>query len=89
MAPNAQVEKTAIQTKRIAQVGPQQRRHDDRDGDQHPAHGGRAGFFLVGLRAFFADVLADLKFAQAVDDQRPDDQASEQAPSGWQRRCGT
>ena len=45
----------------IAQIGPQQRGHNDRDDDQQAAHGGRAGFFLVSFRAFFADVLADLE----------------------------
>ena len=69
------VANTAIQTKRIAQVGPEQRRHQDGDGNQQAAHGRRAGLFLVRLRAFFADVLADLKFAQTLDDDGPDDQS--------------
>ena len=35
--------------------------------DQHAAHGRRTGLFLVRLRAFLADVLADLKFAQLLE----------------------
>ena len=62
----------------IAQIGPQQRGNDDRDDDQQSAHGRRAGFFLMSLRAFFANVLSDLKFAQAADDQRTHDQRGEQ-----------
>ena len=53
---------------------PQQRRHEDGDRDQQAAHGRRAGFLLVRLRAFFADVLADLEFAQPANDDRADDQ---------------
>src|SRR5579862_2179449 len=32
----------------------------------------------MSLRAFFPDVLSDLEFAQAVNDERPDDQTGEQ-----------
>ena len=64
--------------KRVGQVAPQQRRHQDGDADQHAAHGRRAALFLVALRAFFADVLADLKLPQPLDDERPDQQPDQQ-----------
>jgi hypothetical protein len=32
----------------------------------------------MGLGTFFADVLADLEFTQAVDDHRPNDEPREQ-----------
>src|ERR1035441_7564981 len=50
---------------RIAQVCPEQCRHQDGDGDQQAAHGRRARLFLMGLRTFLAYVLPDLKIAQA------------------------
>ena len=74
MAAKAQVAKHRDPDEAVAQVGPQQSWDHDGDRDQQAAHGGRAGFFLMSLGAFFADVLADLKFAQAVDDERADDQ---------------
>ena len=46
--------------------------------DEHAAHRGRAGFFLVRLRAFLADVLPDLKFPQFPDHVWPYDQRHEQ-----------
>ena len=63
--------------KRIAQVGPEQRGNQDGDGNQQAAHGGRAGLFLMSLRAFFADVLPDLKITQPLNHDRTDDQAGE------------
>ena len=54
----------------VAQVGPQQRGNQHADDNQHAAHGGRAGLFLMGLGTFLADVLADLEFAQAADHGR-------------------
>ena len=78
MAAKAQVERDGDPDKAIAQVGPQQRGDDDGNRNQQAAHGGRACFFLMSLGAFFADVLADLKFAQAVDDHRTNDQSGEQ-----------
>ena len=62
----------------IRQVAPQQRRNQDGDADQHAAHRGRAALLLVALRTFFADVLADLKLAQPINDKRPDQQADQQ-----------
>ena len=75
MAAKAQVEKTAIHTKRLLRSAHSSVGTTIAIDDQQSAHGRRAGFFLMGLRAFFADVLADLKFAQAADDERSDDQA--------------
>src|SRR2546430_9556184 len=62
----------------IRQIGPQQGRNDDRNCNQQPTHRGCARFFLMGLRAFFANILADLELAQAIDNQRSDNQSCEQ-----------
>ena len=51
----------------VAEIGPEQRGHDDGDDDQDAAHGRRAGFLLVAARTFFANVLSDLEFAQLGD----------------------
>src|SRR3954462_13196339 len=71
----------------VAEVRPQYRGHDDGDGDEDAAHGGRARFFLVRLRAFFADVLADLEITELADDRRTDDQAHEQRRQRGERRA--
>src|SRR5258708_2437704 len=65
--------------KRIAQVRPEQRRHQDRDGDQQAAHGRRASFLLVSLRTLFAYVLPNLEIAQPPNHDRPNDQSSEKS----------
>jgi len=65
--------------KRIAQVGPEQCRHQDGNGNQQAAHRRRARFFLMSLRPFFANVLPDLEIAQAPNHDRPNDQAGEKA----------
>ena len=62
----------------IAQIRPQQGGNHDGNGNEQAAHCRSARFFLVGLGPFFANVLANLKFAQAADYQRADDQGSEQ-----------
>ena len=36
-------------------------------------------FFWCALRTFFSNVLADLKLAQPLDHERPDEQADEQS----------
>ena len=77
MAAKARVESTAIQINGLVRSA-QSRVGTNGNHDQNAAHGGRAGFFLVILWAFFANVLADLKFAQAIDDERPDDQSGKQ-----------
>src|SRR5262249_29582587 len=64
--------------KYIAQIRPQESRHHDGDGNQQPAHGGRACFLLMGFRPFFADILADLEVAQPIDYKRAYDQAGEE-----------
>src|SRR5258708_8386583 len=51
----------------VCEIGPKQRRHGSGENDQNATHGGRAGFFLVLLWAFFADVLPDLQFADPAD----------------------
>ena len=79
MAAKAQVANTAIQMKQVAQVSPQQSRNHDGNGDQQPAHGRGAGLLLMRLGPFFADELADLEFAQTVDDDGADDQCREQS----------
>ena len=40
---------------------------------------GVPAFFWCALRAFFADVLPDLEFAQLADDGRTDDQSHEES----------
>src|SRR5713101_8290179 len=62
----------------VAQVRPQQGRNHDGNGNQQATHGRRAGFLLMRLGPFFPDVLADLKLAQAINDERTDDQSREQ-----------
>ena len=66
----------------IGGIGPEHRGQQNGDDDEHAAHGGRAGFFLVRLRAVFADVLADLEFAQLLDDVGPDEQRDQQRGEG-------
>src|SRR6202790_4353475 len=73
--------------KRIAQVRPQQRRHQDRDRDQQTTHGRRTRFFLMSLGALFADVLPDLKIAQPLNNDRSNDQAGEKG--GEAGKCCT
>ena len=46
---------------------------------------GVPAFFWCALRAFFADVLADLKLAQPLDHERPDQQADEQRRQAGKR----
>ena len=62
------------QDERVCKVGPQQRRHGSGKNNQYAAHRGSARFLLVFLRAFFADKLADLQFAQAADQRRAEGQ---------------
>ena len=57
----------------IGEVAPQQRGQKDGDTDEYPAHGGGAGLFLVVLWTVFADVLADLKFAQLLNHEWTDE----------------
>lgn len=71
---------------RIGKIGPEQRGQNDCDEDEHAAHSGRAGFLLVRLRTFFADVLADLELAQLLDDEGTDDERNEK---GRERREGS
>ena len=89
MAPKASVEQHGDPDERVGGIGPQQGGQQDGDDDEHAAHGGRAGFLLVRLRAVFADVLADLEFAQLLDDVRADEQRDEQRREAGKRRCGT
>src|SRR6266481_8934739 len=58
------------QDERICEIGPKERRHGGGKDNQDAAHRGSARFFLVFLRAFFADELADLQFAAAADQRR-------------------
>ena len=73
----------------IGRIGPEHRGQQDGDDDEDAAHGGRAGFFLVRLRAVFADVLADLEFAQLLDhvgaDEHGDQQRRERGKDGAKR----
>ena len=78
MAPKARVEEHGDPDEAIAQVRPQQGWHHHGDNDQHASHGRRPGFLLMGLGAVFADVLADLEFAQPANYRRADDQPHKQ-----------
>ena len=62
----------------VAELPPQQHGHDYADDNQCAAHGRRALFGLMRLRAFLADVLANLEFAQPFNHIRPDQQGDEQ-----------
>src|ERR1700688_706748 len=62
----------------ISQISPQQGWNHDGNGNQQAAHCGSPGFFLVGFGSLFADVLSDLKFAEAINDKRANDKSREQ-----------
>ena len=61
----------------IGKVAPQQCRQEDSNTDEHAAHGWSAGLFLVALGTVLANVLADLKLTQLLNDERPDEQSDE------------
>ena len=61
----------------IGKIAPQQRGQQDGDTDEYATHGWGAGLLLVVLRTIFADVLADLKLAQLLNHERPDEQGNE------------
>ena len=63
---------------RIGGISPQHRRQQNCNRDQHPAHGRRAGLFQMGLRPVVANILADLKFAQFLNDIRSDEHGDHQ-----------
>jgi hypothetical protein len=65
--------------KSITEVRPKQRGDNDGDDDQETAHRRRTRFFLMCLRPFFADVLADLEITKPADDQRAYDERGEQS----------
>src|ERR1017187_1705188 len=71
--------------KRIAQIGPEQGRHQNCDRDQQATHGGSAGFFLVCLRSLFADVLANLKIAQSLNYDGTYDQSGKKGGEAGER----
>ncbi len=54
-----------------------------------PAHGRGAGLAEVALRSVFADELADLHPGELFDHPRPQNEADQEAPSGWRRSSGT
>src|SRR5580692_3769848 len=65
------------QNKRIGQISPEQRGDGRRQNDQYAAHRWGARLFLMLLRAFLADVLPNLQFAQAPNEPRTKHQAEE------------
>src|SRR6185312_3958161 len=73
--------------KAVRQIGPKQCRHNDGDNDEQAAHGRRSRFFLVCFGALFANVLADLKFAQAINDQRADNEPGEKSGEAGEGRA--
>ena len=55
---------------KIAHIGKQDRRKNGGGEDQQPTHSRGAGFFLMGLRDFIADGLADMRGAKTLDENR-------------------
>ncbi len=62
----------------ITEIGPQQRGNHHAHYNQKAAHGWSSGFLLMGFGAVLANVLANLKFPDAANDGRPNDQPDEQ-----------
>src|SRR3984957_20149483 len=62
----------------VAQIGPEQSGNDDRSDNQHAAHGGRSGFFLMSFGTFFANVLFYLQRAQPLDNPGAQQQRKQQ-----------
>ncbi len=77
-AESASVETITSQTNGLLRSAPQQRRQQDGNADQHAAHSRRARFLLMILGAVLANVLADLKLAQFLDDERSDEKRDQQ-----------
>ena len=71
----------------VLEVSPQQRRHHNRDQDQCAAHGRRAGFGQMRLRAVVAHGLADLVRGQPAYHHRPDRERDEQRRQARQHRA--
>src|ERR1022692_786526 len=71
----------------IRQIRPKQSGHQDCNRDQQSTHGGSAGLFLMRLRAFFANVLADLKLAQTLNHDRTDNQSCKKCGEAGERRA--
>jgi hypothetical protein len=63
----------------IAEVGPEKRGHDNGNHDEQASHGWSARFFLVSFGAFLADVLANLKIAEASNYKGTNNESSEQS----------
>src|SRR5882762_3741220 len=72
-----QQRKNGQQHKFISQVGPQNCRYQGGQYDQHATHRWSAGLFLMVLRAFLANILADLQLAQLADQPRSENQRQE------------
>src|SRR6202022_2712244 len=51
-----------------------------------PAHGRRACLPLMSLRAFIANELTDLKFAQPINDEGADDERGKKSSKASERR---
>src|ERR1700722_970828 len=62
----------------VTQIGPEQSGNYDRSDNQHAAHGGRSGFFLMSFGTFFANVLFYLQRAQPLDHPGPQQQRKQQ-----------
>ena len=56
---------------RITDISEKDRRDDAGRNYQQPAHSRSAGFFLMRLRHFVANGLADMRSAKALDENRP------------------
>src|ERR1700678_2786935 len=73
--------------KRITEVRPQQSRNQNGDRNQQTAHGRSTRFFLMRLRTLFANILPNLKVAQSLNHDRPDNQPREKRRQTGKRRA--
>ena len=71
----------------IAEVGPQKSRDDDRDDDQQAAHGRRAGFFPMRLRALLTNLLAEAPVAQFANHEGPEQESQSQSRQARERNA--
>src|SRR5579883_929362 len=73
--------------KAVGQISPKKCGNHDRNRDKQAAHGWGARFLLMGLWPFLANVLPNLKFTQAIDDQRTNNQTREKSGEAGKSRA--
>ena len=71
----------------VGEIGPQDGRNHDGNHNQHATHGGSTRFFGVRFGPFFADVLANLEFAQLADDRWANNQSHKQGRKAGKGRA--